>query len=115
MRIEPDTTDRKEKGLPSESKEDLSDGPGLGLCTNCDEAELCCLRLLVKKPVIHCEEYKCTTVQPNTSDRCRAPDLALAQSAPSDPTPGLCSNCDHADNCRLPKSEAGVWYCEEYE
>jgi hypothetical protein len=27
---------------------------------------------------------------------------------------GLCANCVHRDSCLLPKSEGGVWHCEEY-
>ena len=27
---------------------------------------------------------------------------------------GLCSNCANRQTCLLPKSEGGVWHCEEY-
>jgi len=27
---------------------------------------------------------------------------------------GLCVNCDHRFECRLPRPEGGVWHCEEY-
>ena len=27
---------------------------------------------------------------------------------------GLCMNCANRYNCLLPKSEGGVWHCEEY-
>lgn len=27
---------------------------------------------------------------------------------------GLCVNCMNRDACLLPKSEGGVWHCEEY-
>jgi len=28
---------------------------------------------------------------------------------------GLCRNCKKRKTCKLPKSEGGVWHCEEYE
>ena len=28
---------------------------------------------------------------------------------------GLCMNCDNSDDCTYPKSESGVWHCEEYK
>jgi hypothetical protein len=27
---------------------------------------------------------------------------------------GLCVNCANRETCLLPKSEGGVWHCEEY-
>jgi len=27
---------------------------------------------------------------------------------------GLCVNCVNRDTCLLPRSEGGVWHCEEY-
>ncbi len=27
---------------------------------------------------------------------------------------GLCANCAKRETCLLPKSEGGVWHCEEY-
>jgi len=28
---------------------------------------------------------------------------------------GLCKNCKKKETCILPKPEAGIWHCEEYE
>jgi hypothetical protein len=27
---------------------------------------------------------------------------------------GLCCNCENNETCQIPKTEGGVWHCEEY-
>ena len=57
----------------------------------------------------------------------RNPGQQAAAAAPSERAPtetapaeseshhkGLCVNCDNRDTCAFPRSEAGVWFCEEY-
>jgi hypothetical protein len=40
---------------------------------------------------------------------------ALRDAAAGLDVKGLCENCENRDNCLLPKSEGGVWHCEEYQ
>lgn len=32
----------------------------------------------------------------------------------AEPVKGLCASCEHQKRCTFPKSESGVWRCEEY-
>lgn len=115
MKTRLDDTGRKVIGLSTESRVDSNDQTGVDLCINCDEAEHCRLRSNAKEPIFYCEEYQCITSQSTASERRAAAGLAITKPDSSERAPGLCINCSHADTCRLPKSEAGVWYCEEYE
>jgi len=90
-----------------------------GLCSTCNNAAGCTHLQRAKFPVLQCEEFD--AYQPPRSK-------AGGQSAVSAGSPlgsdagegdsskykGLCQDCEHRSTCTFPKSEGGVWHCEEY-
>ena len=92
-----------------------------GLCSNCANAPRCTYPRDAKRPVLECDEYRCSSTPPapRATQRSRrdagAPVTPRAEgSAPAAPV-GLCSNCDNRQTCVFPKPEGGVWHCEEYQ
>jgi hypothetical protein len=60
-----------------------------------------------------------TREPPREKDPREAGDDAARRSEQGEPEEvvhfkGLCMNCDHRFECRLPRPEGGVWHCEEY-
>jgi hypothetical protein len=89
-----------------------------GLCSTCDNAPTCSYLRSRQRPVFQCEEFSAFT-PPDV--RTRKPSLRM--STPNNPGPtavrpnnllGLCSTCEDWETCAFPRSEGGVWYCEEY-
>lgn len=91
-----------------------------GLCLTCVHAPGCAYRQNAAQIILECNEFDDRT----------AGDLRLAQDATSAPKTvrfqsdfeasnsgkfmGLCVNCDYRENCKLPKTDGGIWHCEEY-
>ncbi len=82
------------------------------LCSNCDNGSACDGRTRPRRPIFFCEEFVV---------------FGAASAAESDRTEekpskkwsanghiGLCTNCENARTCTLPKPQGGVWHCEEY-
>ena len=91
-----------------------------GLCSTCIHAAGCALNTFPQEPVLFCEEFDSRlssagespagSQKPVRSDKHDADTVKQAER-----WAGLCINCLHRDNCRLSRSDGGVWYCEEYE
>jgi hypothetical protein len=75
-----------------------------GLCINCAKYEKCSYRKNSIKVIIQCELYELA------DEECQS-----SAQQETDKLKGLCLNCFHADTCRLPDREFGVWHCEEYK
>ncbi len=85
------------------------------LCVNCRHRDGCAFPAQTQVPIFACELHACGA--PDT------PRLRLIRTAPAPSaaggegeaeSAGLCANCDHRGDCRLPKPAGGVWSCEEY-
>jgi hypothetical protein len=81
-----------------------------GLCLTCDHTEKCAFHRDPSRPVYFCEEFEARTFP---ELKVTLPQDLDAKSAPV-VTLGLCVNCDHFASCTFPRSEGGVWHCEEY-
>ena len=108
-------SDEAKQKFPNENRMFFGSGSAFSLCTNCGEADICLLRIVGREPVLYCEEYRCVTCPTPTGGKGGVEGSGRTCFVPSDSVQGLCVNCDHRETCRLPKNEAGVWYCEEYE
>jgi hypothetical protein len=82
-----------------------------GLCLTCNHAPTCVRRLHHGEPVWQCEEFD--DFQPVVR-RTAAPTEEKPHIATSDLYKGLCCNCENNEFCQIPKTEGGVWHCEEY-
>lgn len=85
----------------------------VGLCATCNNAESCVYRKRRGRDAIYCETFD-GYAPPNGKGV--APVVMITpDTVESTEFKGLCVNCAHRDDCRLPRSEGGVWHCEEYE
>ncbi len=82
------------------------------LCSTCNEGPTCVRRRLHDKPVWQCEEFddfqpapKRTIVRIAAAER-KVESRKLLK--------GLCANCENIGICVIPKSDSGIWHCEEY-
>jgi len=89
----------------------------LGICSTCNDVDTCVRRQVHLKPVWDCDEFDNYVPQKAitrdlsylSGDRSISSiqDLGISLK-------GLCMNCQIAANCIYPKSEGGVWHCNEY-
>jgi hypothetical protein len=96
-----------------------------GLCVTCNHAGFCLELARETGPIWHCEQFddsvpatsrldaSAGTATPEEGAR-RTSTAQSAKPAPDMVPPGLCANCKNLPTCCFPKSEAGVWHCEEY-
>jgi len=87
-----------------------------GLCLNCKNASSCTFPRDPAKPAFYCEEFeieKTTSITPFGKEQ---PLVSGPAVIGKDSTKfiGLCSDCEGRQTCTFPKSEGGVWHCEEY-
>jgi hypothetical protein len=88
-----------------------------GLCMNCRNASSCTFPRDPAKPAFYCEEFEIETtvsIIPPEKERLFETDSAAAKEKDSTRFAGLCSDCEERQTCTFPKSEGGVWHCEEY-
>jgi hypothetical protein len=88
------------------------------LCITCNHGPTCVRREHHGKPVWYCEEFDDYQPPPKgpvglTAKEELAKESAMSEKI-SDLLPGLCCNCENNEICMIPKSEGGVWHCEEY-
>jgi hypothetical protein len=50
----------------------------------------------------------------NTQPQAILTVLTTEANRPRPPFKGLCVNCDRRFTCTFPRSESGVWSCDEY-
>ena len=97
----------------------MNNGKLKGLCTTCIHASICGLGKNSDSPVIYCEEFEYrfppmsmkAEITANTPKKARD---KLTEERTDHSYKGLCINCENRETCTFPKSEGGVWHCEEY-
>ncbi len=100
-------------------KDKLEDRKFSGLCSTCKKALTCSFPRDPERPVLQCDEFE--GYEPVSSKLPRKQKARKEEKRKTSKTKegtkllGLCANCAKRDTCTFPKSEGGVWYCEEYE
>jgi hypothetical protein len=92
---------------------------GLGLCSTCSSMSECTFPRSSSSPVMHCDEFSGYEMKGLVlTEQDLMPAKKTKETAAIKPISsefkGLCMNCDHNEDCTYPKSESGVWHCEEY-
>ena len=87
-----------------------------GLCMSCKNASSCTFPRDPARPAFYCEEFEIDTT---TSTMPLKKEQSSAKSPDTNDKDsmkfiGLCSDCEGRKKCTFPKSEGGVWRCEEY-
>ncbi len=78
------------------------------LCTTCLHLDDCVYARTGREAVLECEFF-------DTEGAPEARETAAVTTEPeAEPLAGLCANCEHRDDCTLPRPTGGVWHCEEY-
>ena len=88
-----------------------------GLCMSCRNASSCTFPRDPAKPAFYCEEFEIETtisIVPPEKEKPLSIDSSAAKDKDSTEFIGLCSDCEGRKTCTFPKSEGGVWHCEEY-
>ena len=85
----------------------------VGLCVTCNNAENCVYRKRRGRDAIYCETFDGYAL-PNGKGVARIV-VMMQDTVESTEFKGLCVNCAHRDDCKLPRPAGGVWHCEEYE
>ncbi len=93
---------------------------GLGLCSTCSNLGECEFPRSSSCPVMHCDEFCGYEMRGLAlTEKDLVPKRKIATSTAASPISGkfkgLCMNCDNLDGCTYPKSESGIWHCEEYK
>jgi hypothetical protein len=116
----PDVSSKKEfRGITTEKLQEIRNPEVLdkkklsGLCSTCKYADECCFPKDPNRPVFFCEEFE---IEQAPVIQETHPDSSKEELSKTDEKfKGLCVNCEHRYECTFPKSESGVWHCEEYE
>ncbi len=87
-----------------------------GLCMSCRNASSCTFLRDPAKPAFYCEEFEIETTVSIIPPEKEQPLATGPAAIDKDSTRfvGLCSDCEGRQTCTFPKSEGGVWHCEEY-
>lgn len=114
--------DRSEHlGIEPATKHDQPEGSvvSTGLCSTCNNLPTCTLRRSDKHPVMFCEEFDgvvraATPVAMTERTSLAVKGQGFRESEHSSKHLGLCRTCEHRESCTFPRSEGGVWQCEEF-
>lgn len=126
--------------ITSSSERQLNDLPSagstrtMGLCSTCNNIADCGYRRARGFDALFCETFdnytapSIRTVESSsrfqadkkpkndqTGKPVHSPQPNAKDEDSSDNFKGLCINCEHREDCRLPRPDGGVWHCEEYE
>lgn len=90
-----------------------------GLCSTCNHLPICTFPCSNQHSVMFCEEFdgvvRATTPVAMTE---RLPpavrDRRIDATEHSSKYRGLCRTCEHHEGCTFPRTEGGVWQCEEF-
>jgi hypothetical protein len=82
------------------------------LCVTCNNSATCMYLKNKKSPIYECEEFDGYAVPPTESMPFLSPKVEKAGNAEFK---GLCVNCESRETCTFPKSEGGIWHCEDYK
>ena len=87
----------------------------VGLCVTCNNAAHCVYRKRRGTDAIYCETFDGYAPPNGNGGKDVAAVIVMTpDTAESTEFKGLCVNCAHRDDCKLPRPEGGVWHCEEY-
>lgn len=81
------------------------------LCNTCDHFNACAYQD-DDKGILQCELFESTTASQTVFG---GMGINREEILPPVGLKGICTNCDRAWDCRLPKGSGGIWHCEEYE
>lgn len=89
-----------------------------GICVCCINFRFCTYRKDFGPPILYCDEFE--GYKPRVSaQKISTPPESQIKSKPEEKDyskyKGLCVNCDNRETCTYPKTEGGVWHCEEYQ
>ena len=98
----------------------VNDSTQLGICSTCNDIEICVNKRTWKGPVLFCEEFNdyvsSKIVKENSEEISNIKETSLSEKTSTGvERRGLCVNCLLRDTCGFPIVEGGVWHCEEYE
>jgi len=87
-----------------------------GLCMSCRNASICTFPRDPAMPAFYCEEFAIETPVSVVTTEKEQPFVTGPAGVQKDSSRlvGLCIDCEGRKNCSFPKSEGGVWHCEEY-
>jgi hypothetical protein len=89
-----------------------------GICAICQYAPTCIYLPADDQPVLMCEMFEGSvrkdTPPPTTRILSFTTSARIAEKDSFEYL-GLCASCRKRETCLYPKSEGGVWRCEEYE
>jgi hypothetical protein len=87
-----------------------------GLCSGCKKAQECVFPRDPGKPVLECGEFEGFPSAPSSFPKANIhpADSPEGQAGEKVEFKGLCKDCENRKTCTFPKSEGGVWHCEEY-
>ena len=83
------------------------------ICLTCNHTESCGHRGTPGRPIYFCEHFEAFAPVSTTVPTTKAPDPSV-NNQPKSQYKGLCMNCEHREDCAVPKPEGGIWHCEEY-
>ncbi len=87
-----------------------------GLCSSCRSTSTCTFPKTSAQPILQCEEFDGSSASP--PDALLKSSLSSPASRPAEDLTmlmGLCRGCERAMTCTYPKTEGGVWHCEEFQ
>jgi len=82
------------------------------LCLTCNYGPTCVRRKHHGQPVWYCEEFD--DYQPAKPKAVKRERKSATAKRGSVIFQGLCVNCENNQICAIPKTEGGIWHCEEY-
>ena len=89
-----------------------------GLCLSCQNTLTCTFLKNSHDAVLQCDEFDGSDSILQKPDRSFHKSMTGSKSNPENKdlngAKGLCSICEDRETCTYPKSEGGVWHCEEY-
>jgi hypothetical protein len=86
-----------------------------GICAICQYAPTCIYLKAADQPVLMCEMFEGYVRKDNPTRILSFTSSARSAEKNSSEYVGLCASCRKRETCIYPKSEGGVWRCEEYE
>jgi len=94
----------------------------MGICVACTSLAICRYPKSIQHPVMFCEEFNSSRVNPRKKEMPMDPVLvntpvqvAVNRENFSNNYIGLCKRCDKLYACRLTKPGGGTWLCEFFE
>lgn len=96
-------------------------GKSAGLCSACINEAGCTYGNTEERRVIQCEQFELSMPYRQKTAENEIWQIVKSMVKPSASAEtdahvwGLCKNCGEFPNCTYPRSEGGVWHCEDYK